>query len=277
MWLHRFLAAGYWSNTGEDSIYKDWFHIKKESLSPPENLWNSRELSSPCFLPLPGYMPKLNTVIQKWRLSWRWRHTGLKSLILMLGDWTWPMNRSSILARHHKAVILARSRPYSISSEGNLAFVPTMSSMFGWVPCGDELPPLWYQDYSCVGIRRRNALLESANKSVVLWGGLVSEVMFRRSWTRMIQSASWRRQKGSQSVKSTLSLPSICNGNMYLCRRGLALIGGPDGLPPCHALGALVCGQWHAEDFMKDLIQLRRSGRNNPSMARLAWKKLSQM
>ena len=44
---------------GEDSIYKDWFHIKKFPVSS-ENLWNSRDLSYHCFC-LCGYMPKLNT------------------------------------------------------------------------------------------------------------------------------------------------------------------------------------------------------------------------
>lgn len=44
---------------GEDSIYKDWFHIKEFPVSS-ENLWNSRNLSYHAFA-FAGFMPKLNT------------------------------------------------------------------------------------------------------------------------------------------------------------------------------------------------------------------------
>ncbi len=44
---------------GEDSIYKDWFHIKEFPVSS-ENLWNSRDLSYHAFA-FAGFMPKLNT------------------------------------------------------------------------------------------------------------------------------------------------------------------------------------------------------------------------
>ncbi len=82
------------AQTREDSVYKNWFHIKS-SLSPQENLWNSRDLSYHA-LPLRAICPKLNTVNQRWRtISWRLRLAGLKEFVDG-GDWTWPIKKSTI-------------------------------------------------------------------------------------------------------------------------------------------------------------------------------------
>ena len=58
---------------GENSIYKDWFHIKKFPVSS-ENLWNSRDLSYHAFA-FAGYMPKkpdLYILGEIWHSSQPW-------------------------------------------------------------------------------------------------------------------------------------------------------------------------------------------------------------
>ncbi len=73
-----------YSNT-EDSVYKNWFHIKEFPVS--QKICGIVATCLTMLLPL----HTLNTVNPEKDYLLKVAANGLKSLISMLRDWTWPM------------------------------------------------------------------------------------------------------------------------------------------------------------------------------------------
>ena len=202
-----------WSNTGRIRFTRTG-SILKNSLSP-QKICGIVATCLTMLLPLRAICPSSIRLIQRWRpISWRFRHTGLKSLILMLGDWTWPM-KSTINSGEISARLSWLRNQTSISSgksgiRPNLGLM-VMSSMPWWITPSLRVSRI----ISYGGIRRPSASFGRSIASPCTTGSR-SLRLCSTSWTRMIQSESWRLPKANFSPSSLPSPSSICNGERHV-------------------------------------------------------------
>ena len=242
---------------GEDSIYKDWFHIKKFPVSS-ENLWNSRDLSYHAFA-FAGYMPKLNTAnpevkayllkvatywieefdIDAWRLD----------VANEIDHQFWRDFRKAVLAKKPDLYILGEiwhsSQPWLNGDE----FHAVMN-----YPLSESI-----KDYFLRGHKETQRFIWEINSQSMYYRQQISEVMFNLLDSHDTERILTTAKGDLQSVKSALAFLYLQRGTPCIYYgTELALIGGPD--PDCRRVmpWERVSADNDMLNFMKDLIQLRK-------------------
>jgi len=242
---------------GEDSIYKDWFHIKEFPVSS-ENLWNSRELSYHAFA-FAGYMPKLNTAnpevkayllkvatywieefdIDAWRLD----------VANEIDHQFWRDFRKAVLAKKPDLYILGEiwhsSQPWLNGDE----FHAVMN-----YPLSESI-----KDYFLRGHKETQCFIWEINSQSMYYRQQISEVMFNLLDSHDTERILTTAKGDLQSVKSALAFLYLQRGTPCIYYgTELALIGGPD--PDCRRVmpWERVSADNDMLNFMKDLIQLRK-------------------
>ena len=242
---------------GEDSIYKDWFHIKEFPVSS-ENLWNSRDLSYHTFA-FAGFMPKLNTAnpevkayllkvatywieefdIDAWRLD----------VANEIDHQFWRDFRKAVLAKKPDLYILGEvwhtSQPWLNGDE----FHAVMN-----YPLSDSI-----KDYFLRGVKKTDQFIDEINGQSMYYKQQISEVMFNLLDSHDTERILWTANENVQLVKSALAFLFLQKGTPCIYSgTELALTGGPD--PDCRR-----CMPWErvsSDDdmlnFMKRLIKIRK-------------------
>ena len=242
---------------GEDSIYKDWFHIKEFPVSS-ENLWNSRDLSYHAFA-FAGYMPKLNTAnpevkayllkvatywieefdIDAWRLD----------VANEIDHQFWRDFRKAVLAKKPDLYILGEiwhsSQPWLKGDE----FHAVMN-----YPLSESI-----KDYFLRGHKETQRFIWEINSQSMYYRQQISEVMFNLLDSHDTERILTTAKGDLQSVKSALAFLYLQRGTPCIYYgTELALIGCPD--PDCRRVmpWERVSADNDMLNFMKDLIQLRK-------------------
>ena len=243
---------------GEDSIYKDWFHIKEFPVSS-ENLWNSRDLSYHSFA-FAGYMPKLNTAnpevkayllkvatywieefdIDAWRLD----------VANEVDHQFWRDFRKAVLAKKPDLYILGEvwhtSQPWLNGDE----FHAVMN-----YPLSDSI-----KDYFLRGVKKSPQFINEINSQSMYYRQLISEVMFNLLDSHDTERILTTAKEDVQLVKSALAFLFLQRGTpCFYYGTELELGGGPD--PDCRRVmpWERVSDSNDMLNFMKKLIQLRKS------------------
>lgn len=242
---------------GEDSIYKDWFHIKEFPVSS-ENLWNSRDLSYHAFA-FAGFMPKLNTAnpevkayllkvatywieefdIDAWRLD----------VANEIDHQFWRDFRKAVLAKKPNLYILGEiwhsSQPWLNGDE----FHAVMN-----YPLSESI-----KDYFLRGHKETQRFIWEINSQSMYYRQQISEVMFNLLDSHDTERILTTAKGDLQSVKSALAFLYLQRGTPCIYYgTELALIGGPD--PDCRRVmpWERVSADNDMLNFMKELIQLRK-------------------
>ena len=243
---------------GEDSVYKDWFHIQDFPVVK-ENLVNKRELSYHTFA-FESYMPKLNTAnpqvrdyllrvatywieefdIDAWRLD----------VANEVDHQFWRDFRKAVLAKKPDLYILGEvwhtSQPWLNGDE----FHAVMS-----YPLSDSI-----KDYFLRGIKKPHQFINEIHSQSMYYRQQISEVMFNLLDSHDTERILATAKGDSQLVKSALVCLFLQRGTpCFYYGTELELDGGPD--PDCRRAmpWERVSESNEMLNFMKKLIQLRKS------------------
>ena len=243
---------------GEDSIYKDWFHIQDFPVVK-ENLVNKRELSYHTFA-FESYMPKLNTAnpqvrdyllsvatywieefdIDAWRLD----------VANEVDHQFWRDFRKAVLAKNPDLYILGEvwhtSQPWLNGDE----FHAVMN-----YPLSDSI-----KDYFLRGVKKPYQFIDEINSQSMYYRQQISEVMFNLLDSHDTERILTTAKGDSQLVKSALTCLFLQRGTpCFYYGTELGLDGGPD--PDCRRVmpWERVSESNEMLNFMKKLIQLRKS------------------
>ena len=242
---------------GEDSIYKDWFHIQDFPVVK-ENLVNKRELSYHTFA-FESYMPKLNTAnpqvrdyllsvatywieefdIDAWRLD----------VANEVDHQFWRDFRKAVLAKKPDLYILGEvwhtSQPWLNGDE----FHAVMN-----YPLSDSI-----KDYFLRGVKKPHQFIDEINSQSMYYRQQISEVMFNLLDSHDTERILATAKGDSQLVKSALACLFLQRGTpCFYYGTELELDGGPD--PDCRRAmpWERVSESNEMLNFMKKLIQLRK-------------------
>ena len=242
---------------GEDSIYKDWFHIQDFPVVK-ENLVNKRELSYHTFA-FESYMPKLNTAnpqvrdyllsvatywieefdIDAWRLD----------VANEVDHQFWRDFRKAVLAIKPDLYILGEvwhtSQPWLNGDE----FHAVMN-----YPLSDSI-----KDYFLRGTKNSHQFIDEINSQSMYYRQQISEVMFNLLDSHDTERILATAKGDSQLVKSALACLFLQRGTpCFYYGTELELDGGPD--PDCRRAmpWERVSDSNEMLNFMKKLIQLRK-------------------
>ena len=242
---------------GEDSIYKDWFHIQDFPVVK-ENLVNKRELSYHTFA-FESYMPKLNTAnpqvrdyllsvatywieefdIDAWRLD----------VANEVDHQFWRDFRKAVLAKKPDLYILGEvwhtSQPWLNGDE----FHAVMN-----YPLSDSI-----KDYFLRGVKKPYQFIDEINSQSMYYRQQISEVMFNLLDSHDTERILTTAKGDAQLVKSALACLFLQRGTpCFYYGTELELDGGPD--PDCRRVmpWERVSDSNEMLDFMKKLIQLRK-------------------
>ena len=245
----------------DDSIYKDWFHIKEFPVET-DNLWNSRDLSYHAFA-FAGYMPKLNTAnpevkayllkvatywieefdIDAWRLD----------VANEIDHQFWRDFRKAVLAKKPDLYILGEiwhsSQPWLKGDE----FHAVMN-----YPLSESIKD-YFLDYFLRGHKETQRFIWEINSQSMYYRQQISEVMFNLLDSHDTERILTTAKSDLQSVKSALAFLYLQRGTPCIYYgTELALIGGSD--PDCRRVmpWERVSKDNDMLNFMKDLIQLRK-------------------
>ena len=243
---------------GQDSIYKDWFHIQDFPVVK-ENLVNKRELSYHTFA-FESYMPKLNTAnpqvrdyllsvatywieefdIDAWRLD----------VANEVDHQFWRDFRKAVLAKNPDLYILGEvwhtSQPWLNGDE----FHAVMN-----YPLSDSI-----KDYFLRGVKKPYQFIDEINSQSMYYRQQISEVMFNLLDSHDTERILTTAKGDSQLVKSALTCLFLQRGTpCFYYGTELGLDGGPD--PDCRRVmpWERVSESNEMLNFMKKLIQLRKS------------------
>ena len=242
---------------GEDSIYKDWFHIQDFPVVK-ENLVNKRELSYHTFA-FESYMPKLNTAnpqvrdyllsvatywieefdIDAWRLD----------VANEVDHQFWRDFRKAVLAKKPDLYILGEvwhtSQPWLNGDE----FHAVMN-----YPLSDSI-----KDYFLRGVKKSHQFIDEINSQSMYYRQQISEVMFNLLDSHDTERILATAKGDVQLVKSALACLFLQRGTpCFYYGTELELDGGPD--PDCRRVmpWERVSDSNDMLNFMKKLIQLRK-------------------
>ena len=242
---------------GEDSVYKDWFHIQDFPVVK-ENLINKRELSYHTFA-FESYMPKLNTAnpqvrdyllsvatywieefdIDAWRLD----------VANEVDHQFWRDFRKAVLAKKPDLYILGEvwhtSQPWLNGDE----FHAVMN-----YPLSDSI-----KDYFLRGVKKPYQFIDEINSQSMYYRQQISEVMFNLLDSHDTERILTTAKGDAQLVKSALACLFLQRGTpCFYYGTELELDGGPD--PDCRRVmpWERVSDSNEMLDFMKKLIQLRK-------------------
>jgi len=242
---------------GEDSIYKDWFHIQDFPVVK-ENLVNKRELSYHTFA-FASYMPKLNTAnpqvrdyllkvatywieefdIDAWRLD----------VANEVDHQFWRDFRKAVLAKKPDLYILGEvwhtSQPWLNGDE----FHAVMN-----YPLSDSI-----KDYFLRGVKKSHQFIDEINSQSMYYRQQISEVMFNLLDSHDTERILATAKGDVQLVKSALACLFLQRGTpCFYYGTELELDGGPD--PDCRRVmpWERVSDSNDMLNFMKKLIQLRK-------------------
>ena len=243
---------------GEDSIYKDWFHIQDFPVVK-ENLVNKRELSYHTFA-FESYMPKLNTAnpqvrdyllsvatywieefdIDAWRLD----------VANEVDHQFWRDFRKAVLAKKPDLYILGEvwhtSQPWLNGDE----FHAVMN-----YPLSDSI-----KDYFLRRTKKTHQFINEINSQSMYYRQQISEVMFNLLDSHDTERILATAKGNTQLVKSALAFLFLQRGTpCFYYGTELELNGGPD--PDCRRVmpWERVSESNEMLNFMKKLIQLRKS------------------
>ena len=243
---------------GENSIYKDWFHIQDFPVVK-ENLVNKRELSYHTFA-FESYMPKLNTAnpqvrdyllsvatywieefdIDAWRLD----------VANEVDHQFWRDFRKAVLAKKPELYILGEvwhtSQPWLNGDE----FHAVMN-----YPLSDSI-----KDYFLRGVKKTPQFIDEINSQSMYYRQQISEVMFNLLDSHDTERILATAKGDSQLVKSALVFLFLQRGTSCIYYgTELELDGGPD--PDCRRVmpWERVSDSNDMLNFMKKLIQIRKS------------------
>ena len=243
---------------GQDSIYKDWFHIQDFPVVK-ENLVNKRELSYHTFA-FESYMPKLNTAnpqvrdyllsvatywieefdIDAWRLD----------VANEVDHQFWRDFRKAVLAKKPDLYILGEvwhtSQPWLNGDE----FHAVMN-----YPLSDSI-----KDYFLRGVKKSHQFIDEINSQSMYYRQQISEVMFNLLDSHDTERILATAKGDIQLVKSALAYLFLQRGTpCFYYGTELELDGGPD--PDCRRVmpWERVSDSNEMLHFMKKLIQLRKS------------------
>ena len=243
---------------GQDSIYKDWFHIQDFPVVK-ENLVNKRELSYHTFA-FESYMPKLNTAnhqvrdyllsvatywieefdIDAWRLD----------VANEVDHQFWRDFRKAVLAKKPDLYILGEvwhtSQPWLNGDE----FHAVMN-----YPLSDSI-----KDYFLRGVKKTSQFIDEINGQSMYYRQQISEVMFNLLDSHDTERILATSKGDVQLVKSALACLFLQRGTPCLYYgTELELDGGPD--PDCRRAmpWERVSESNEMLHFMKELIQLRKN------------------
>lgn len=249
-----------WKNVvknGEQSAYKDWFHIQQFPVTT-EKLVNKRDLPYHVF-GFEDYMPKLNTAnpevknyllkvatywieefnIDAWRLD----------VANEIDHQFWKDFRKAVLAKNPDLYILGEvwhtSQPWLNGDE----FHAVMN-----YPLSDSI-----KDYFLRGIKKTDQFIDEINGESMYYKQQISEVMFNLLDSHDTERILWTANEDVQLVKSALAFLFLQKGTPCIYYgTELALTGGPD--PDCRR-----CMPWERVssdndmlNFMKRLIKIRK-------------------
>ncbi|MDG9349581.1 glycoside hydrolase family 13 protein [Streptococcus pneumoniae] len=249
-----------WKNVvknGEQSAYKDWFHIQQFPVTT-EKLVNKRDLPYHVF-GFEDYMPKLNTAnpevknyllkvatywieefnIDAWRLD----------VANEIDHQFWKDFRKAVLAKNPDLYILGEvwhtSQPWLNGDE----FHAVMN-----YPLSDSI-----KDYFLRGIKKTDQFIDEINGEFMYYKQQISEVMFNLLDSHDTERILWTANEDVQLVKSALAFLFLQKGTPCIYYgTELALTGGPD--PDCRR-----CMPWERVssdndmlNFMKRLIKIRK-------------------
>ena len=242
---------------GEDSVYKDWFHIQDFPVVK-ENLVNKRELSYHTFA-FESYMPKLNTAnhqvrdyllsvatywieefdIDAWRLD----------VANEVDHQFWRDFRKAVLAKKPDLYILGEvwhtSQPWLNGDE----FHAVMN-----YPLSDSI-----KDYFLRGTKKPHQFINEINSQSMYYRQQISEVMFNLLDSHDTERILATAKGDVQLVKSALACLFLQRGTpCFYYGTELELDGGPD--PDCRRVmpWERVSDSNEMLNFMKKLIQLRK-------------------
>ena len=242
---------------GEDSIYKDWFHIQDFPVVK-ENLVNKRELSYHTFA-FESYMPKLNTAnpqvrdyllsvatywieefdIDAWRLD----------VANEVDHQFWRDFRKAVLTKKPDLYILGEvwhtSQPWLNGDE----FHAVMN-----YPLSDSI-----KDYFLRRTKKSPQFIDEINSQSMYYRQQISEVMFNLLDSHDTERILATAKGDAQLVKSALAYLFLQRGTpCFYYGTELGLGGGPD--PDCRRVmpWERVSDSNDMLNFMKKLIQLRK-------------------
>ena len=242
---------------GQDSIYKDWFHIQDFPVVK-ENLVNKRELSYHTFA-FESYMPKLNTAnpqvrdyllsvatywieefdIDAWRLD----------VANEVDHQFWRDFRKAVLAKKPDLYILGEvwhtSHPWLNGDE----FHAVMN-----YPLSDSI-----KDYFLRGVKKPHQFIDEINSQSMYYRQQISEVMFNLLDSHDTERILATAKGDVQLVKSALACLFLQRGTpCFYYGTELELDGGSD--PDCRRVMPWdrVSDSNDMLHFMKKLIQLRK-------------------
>ena len=242
---------------GEDSVYKDWFHIQDFPVTK-DKLANLRKLPYHTFA-FASYMPKLNTAnpqvrdyllsvatywieefdIDAWRLD----------VANEVDHQFWRDFRKAVLAKKPDLYILGEvwhtSQPWLNGDE----FHAVMN-----YPLSDSI-----KDYFLRGVKKTDQFIDEINGQSMYYKQQISEVMFNLLDSHDTERILWTANENAQLVKSALAFLFLQKGTPCIYYgTELALTGGPD--PDCRR-----CMPWERVssdndmlNFMNKLIQIRK-------------------
>ena len=243
---------------GQDSIYKDWFHIQDFPVVK-ENLVNKRELSYHTFA-FESYMPKLNTAnpqardyllsvatywieefdIDAWRLD----------VANEVDHQFWRDFRKTVLAKKPDLYILGEvwhtSQPWLNGDE----FQAVMN-----YPLSDSI-----KDYFLRGVKKPHQFIDEINSQSMYYRQQISEVMFNLLDSHDTERILATAKGDVQLVKSALACLFLQRGTpCFYYGTELELDGGPD--PDCRRVmpWERVSESNDMLHFMKELIHLRKN------------------
>ncbi|HGJ1343071.1 TPA: glycoside hydrolase family 13 protein [Streptococcus pneumoniae] len=249
-----------WKNVvknGEQSAYKDWFHIQQFPVTT-EKLVNKRDLPYHVF-GFEDYMPKLNTAnpevkdyllkvatywieefdIDAWRLD----------VANEIDHQFWRDFRKTVLAKKPDLYILGEvwhtSQPWLNGDE----FHAVMN-----YPLSDSI-----KDYFLRGVKKTDQFIDEINDQSMYYKQQISEVMFNLLDSHDTERILWTANEDVQLVKSALAFLFLQKGTPCIYYgTELSLTGGPD--PDCRR-----CMPWERVssdndmlNFMKKLIEIRK-------------------
>ena len=274
-----------WQNIlkhGEDSVYKDWFHIQDFPVTK-DKLANLRKLPYHTFA-FASYMPKLNTAnpqvrdyllsvatywieefdIDAWRLD----------VANEVDHQFWRDFRKAVLAKKPNLYILGEvwhtSQPWLNGDE----FHAVMN-----YPLSDSI-----KDYFLRGVKKTSQFIDEINSQSMYYRQQISEVMFNLLDSHDTERILATAKGDVQLVKSALTCLFLQRGTpCFYYGTELELDGGPD--PDCRRVMPWdrVSDSNNMLHFMKKLIQLRKDVSNiiqhgtynlkeiKPDVVSLAW------
>ena len=243
---------------GEDSIYKDCFHIQEFPVTK-DKLGNPRKLPYHTFA-FESYMPKLNTAnpqvrdyllsvatywieefdIDAWRLD----------VANEVDHQFWRDFRKAVLAKKPDLYILGEvwhtSQPWLNGDE----FHAVMN-----YPLSDSI-----KDYFLRGVKKTPQFIDEINSQSMYYRQQISEVMFNLLDSHDTERILATAKGDSQLVKSALVFLFLQRGTSCIYYgTELELDGGPD--PDCRRVmpWERVSDSNDMLNFMKKLIQIRKS------------------